>query len=1171
MRIRRFGAAVGGLLLLLGAGRVAAQGSTGTVSGNVVDEARQVVPGATVTLVDERSGASRAFTTDVRGAFSFAAVPPGIYTVRVELTGFQTLERRNNVLNASGQLALGDLKLAVGAMTELITVEAKGTQVEATNSDHTGLLTSTQIAQIQTKGRDVMNLLRLVPGVRYADDIDAMGDSFGSSVPHVGGQRGHWNAVTVDGLNGNELSGTNRFSSAINLDAIEEVKVMLNTYKAELGRTGGANVQIVTKGGGAEYRGNAYWYGRREDWNANRWENNKNGIAKPAYHFDTYGFNFGGPVKIPGVWDQKNDKKVFFYYSLEAPQVQKPGPLREYRMPTAAERNGDFSKTLDTNGKLIVIRDPLTGQPFPGNVIPSTRINPSTRALLDMLPLPNKLDSPTPSTWNFLRQETADNPRWNHHLRLDWRPSSKDSFFLTGRIFTSNQYGSEITAGPAKWGFFNAAYIFSDDSINFGHTHLFSSNLINEFQLGGRRGTEGFQTKDPSDLDRIRKANVGWNVSQAHPELNPLGFIPIVNFGLANTAANIDTPDFTYDNRLGATAQDYLFSLQDNLTWIKGSHSLKAGLYAEYTKNNEARGGTWMGQFNFGNVTTNPLNTGFAFSNALLGVYSQYTEFDAYRSTQNRAWDTEWYVQDTWKVSRRLTLDYGLRLLWYVPYYRADGDVANFVPGLYDKSKAPRLFRPAIVNGQQVAFDPVTGQTKPVIYIGTFVPGSGNQANGTVLASDPGVPKGFRENQGIHPEPRVGFAWDVFGNGKTAVHASAGLFHQSRLGGGSQGNLAANPPFIHSSSLFNATLADIGKSALSDRPGTVEALEPDAKTPSSYNWSLGFQQELGWGTVVDVSYAGSVGRHLEMYYNINAVPDGARYIDLHPENKDPRSNAALPADFLRPYIGYGDIRVRGDWGTSNYNALQVQVNRRYIRGLQFSLSYTYSKALGVADEDPGNLVSAPNRPVQAWLYAPLAQNQMHNFVLNYTWDVPKASKLWDNAVVRFLFDGWQVSGENAWVSGDWAPVVLTTVDNFDFTGGDGGTGSDLGGGFRVVRPRLVGDPKAGNPDPLTGWFNTAAFTRPAGRGDYGNTPRNVIQRPGISNWNLAAFKNFSLGEKRRFQLRAEAYNVLNHTQFSDINRSARFDAAGVQTDPTFGLATISRAPRIVQVSVRLSF
>jgi hypothetical protein len=353
----------------------------------------------------------------------------------------------------------------------------------------------------------------------------------------------------------------------------------------------------------------------------------------------------------------------------------------------------------------------------------------------------------------------------------------------------------------------------------------------------------------------------------------------------------------------------------------------------------------------------------------------------------------------------------------------------------------------------------------------------------------------------------------------------------------------------------------------------MEALEVDAQTPSIYKWSLGVQQDIGWGTVVDVSYVGSVGRHLEMHSSINPVPDGARFLEANrdPTNAGALPAAALPAEFLRPYAGYQDIRVRENWGTSNYNALQLQANRRYIRGLQVGVSYTYAKALGIADEDTDNISVVLQRPIRAWHYAPLPSAPMHTLVLNYSWDVPKLSKLWNNAFVRTVFDGWQISGVNTFATGDWAPVFMTTVDNFDFTGGDAGTGGDLSGGTRTVRPRLVGDPTLSNPDPLTGWFNTAAFARPTGRGDYGNAPRNVIQRPGIHNWDLSAFKNFGLGAKRRFQLRLEAYNVLNHTQFSDINRTARFDAQGNQTDATFGLANTARLPRVVQGSVRLYF
>ena len=312
------------------------------------------MPGATVTLTNDAIAGARTMPSDERGEFAFRAVTPGSYTVKVELTGFRSIEQRSNILNASGRLDLGRLTLEVGALTEAVSVVASGTYVETKNSDYSGLLTATQISQIQTKGRDVVNLLRLLPGVHYENDIDAMGDSFGSQLPNIGGQRRTWNQVTVDGLNGNELSGTGRMNSSINLDAIAEVKVLLNTYKAEFGHSAGANIEIVSKSGSSDYHGSGYWYGRRDAWNASPWENNRAGLPKPKLKIDTPGFNLGGPVRIPGLFDQSGREEAVLLLLMEAPRVNKPGQVRLYRMPTALERAGDFSQTFDINGRLDV-------------------------------------------------------------------------------------------------------------------------------------------------------------------------------------------------------------------------------------------------------------------------------------------------------------------------------------------------------------------------------------------------------------------------------------------------------------------------------------------------------------------------------------------------------------------------------------------------------------------------------------------------------------------------------------------------------------------------------------------------------------------------------------------------------------------------------------------------
>ena len=1176
VRRARRGAAV--LMLTVLVAPPARAQDTGALSGTVVDTSGQVVPGATVTLANEATTGVRTTTSSDRGGFSFRAVPPGTYTVRVELQGFRTLEQKRNVVNASSHVDLGQVRLEVGTLTEVVSVVAEGAAIETKNSDYSGLLTATQISQIQSRGRDVVNLLRLLPGVHYEADIEAMGDSFGSLMPNIGGMRKAWNQVTVDGLNGNELSGTSRMNSSINLDAIAEVKVLLNTYKAEFGHSGGANIEIVSKSGSASYTGSAYWYGKRDRWNATPWENNRAGLVKPKLHVDTWGFNLGGPMQIPGLWDQGTEKKLFFFYSFEGPQVQRPGPVRLYRMPTARERQGDFSQTFDANGRLINIKDPAstaacnvtTGGAgcFPGNVIPASRLDPNALALLNMMPLPNT--SSANNAYNFTRQETSTNPRFNHLIRVDSRPSGHDTYWGSVRTWRSSQYGSEITAGPAKWGFFDGSYVSGDNSVNGGWNHIFGSSGVNEFSAGYRRATEGFGTRTDGDLTRILRSTVGYGLGQ-FTDLNTLGTIPTATFGLGTTG--VDSPDFTYDSRLGSTAFDTLMSVRNNLTLTRGHHTWKFGGHFEYMTNNEARGGTWMGQFQFNNNANNPLNTNFAYSNAVLGVYQQYTETSRYGETHNKQIWSEWYAQDTWQVTPRLTLDYGMRFLVYTPYWRPDRQVANFDPAAYNRASAPRLYQPALVNGVRVALDPVSGQPLNQIYIGAYVPGTGKQANGMVLQTDPGVPRGFREMLAPAPEPRAGFSWDLTGEGRMALHGSAGLFHNARLGGGSAGNLR-NPPFITNPVIPNNTMAStfVPGVSLLLAPSTIEALETKYKTPSSYNWSLGLRRELGWGTSVDATYAGSAGRNLEMYYNLNPVPDGAKF---DPANRDPGSTSAtavLPDNFLRPYAGLGAIRVRGNSGSSDYHSLQVQVNRRYIHGVQFGGAYTLQRARGVADEDPGNLSITLNRP-REYFYSELAQSNRHSLVVNYSWDI--SQQRFANRVLHYALDGWQLSGENAFVTGDWAPVILTTVDNFDFTGGDGGTGGDLGGGLRIVRPDMVCDPMATTGSPLTGWFETACFARPSGRGDYGDAPRNAVRRPGIRNWNLALFKNFRISGRRGFQYRLEAYNVLNNVQFSDVDRTARFDAAGAQVNANFGtalgIANPTRPPRVIQMSVRFSF
>ena len=1187
------------LLVVLGVGgRAAAQDANATITGAVADEQGQVLPGATVTVINEATRLARTTTSDGRGDFRVPSLIPGTYTVKVEMQGFKAFEQRGNVLNASATLSLGAVKLGLGQLTEVIVVEESGSKVNVEETQHSGLLTSTQIEQLQSKGRDVVNLLRTVPGVRYGSDNDALGDSFGTIVPNVNGQRGNSLKATVDGMNASESGSGERIGTAVSLDAIAEVKVLLNTYRAEFAGNGGAQILIVSKGGGSDYRGSAYWLGRRTNWNANPWGNNRSlsvagdptsAVPRPTYDFNTYGFNLGGP--FPG----QNEKKLFFFYNAEVPLSKRDGPLRRYMLPTLAERRGDFSQTLaygQTNpNNRVTVLDPLTGTAFPGSVIPANRIDPNMQALMNMYPEPNRTDlSLTNNQYNYEVSLPHDNPRQNHTLRLDWKPTDKDNIFISGMYHRSFQEGV-LAPGfnvRGQWGLYDPTYDFGNWVVNFGHTRIVSTSVINELQAGYRQQFEKFGFASDASRNRLARSGSGYNGGQFFPSANVNQFIPHVDVQNL-TSTGVEAANFTYDSRNGEEAIDKILSVRDNLTWTKSAHTFKAGVLLEHFQQNEAPGGNYHGIYTFNNANrnVNPYSSTVPYANFLMGAFSSYTEIDGRQDTGNRQLRVEGYLQDTWKASRRLTLDLGVRLLWYQPWYQG-GDIlhAAFVPERYVLGASPRIF----VAGSGAAVDPANPndrRTPSGAYEGRFVPGTGQPGNGAVLSNDSSYPRGFKENQGIHPEPAIGLAYDLFGNQKTNLHAGFRLGHSAYMGGGYQGNLRGVPAQNVIQSPPNVTSQFLQAGTLQAPTGSA-GLQRDGKTPSSYAFSLGVTQEVGWGSVIDVSYVGVLGRHLDATVNINRIPDGARCLGTAAAPCAPQTSIVTPIRtvnllnpvtgarqtndlYMRPYDGWLDIGMHENWGTSNYNALQVQLTRRYIKGLQFSVAYTFSKALGIDNGDPGNAESVTLSRLSQY-YAPLTHNQTHNFVTNFTYDFPKVSKvLGEVAPARFLLDNWQISGEYVWASGDWAGVTLDMNPNVDFTGGSNCANLGCEGAATVV---VVGKPRksGGSPfDAANPWIDPDAFAAPS-LGNLGNMQRTILQLPPINNLNASLFKNFTLGGRRRLQLRLEGYNVLNKTQVTDVGRTIQFNAAGVLTNrSSIGMATGARPPRILQASVRLNF
>jgi len=1131
-------------------GQVFGQTVTGTIAGRVVDPSAKVVPGARVTVSHEMTGDTRVTTTDETGSFTLTALPPGVYNLKIEAPGFRTFQRSGIVLSANERLSAGEIQLTVGAVTETVTVVAEGSQVQTTTAEHSAVITPDQMTTMMARGRDVVSLLRMLPGVVYGTDPEHAGGTYGTSSPGIAGTPNSMNYLTVDGLLSNDMGTPGVFSGTPSMDAIAEVKVMLNSYQAEYAGNGGAVVQVVSKSGGREYHGTGYWYKRHEMFNANNFFNNRTAAPKPIYRYNTLGFTLGGPIYVPGSFNTRKDK-LFGFYSLEQWGIKYPGSLQQVTTPTALERAGDFSETVDLNGKLIPITDPLSRQPFPGNRIPASRINPNGLALLNILPLPNLLDrSITRGNYNYQFQESLEQPKRHQLFKIDYVPTAKDRISVRGKTYLSEQKGYAVAGGASAWGLFKQCYCFTESGLTAAYTRVFGPHVVMEFTAGARTNYEKWtDVGGQAEVDKVLRQKRGFLAGQWHPEINPAGFIPRASWGGVPNAASI-----TYDDRFLTGGADATFSFNDNWSIIRGVHLIKVGVAISRLREYEGEQSVFSGTFSFARDTNNPFDSNWAYSNTLLGNFQSYQEATSRYGANLRQTLAEWFVQDTWKATRRLSLDYGMRFTWYDIFHYPDkyrGQAALLALERYDPRQAPALFRPAFgPDGKRAAQNPLTGQFAAVPYIGAFVPGSGDPAPGAVLVGDHSYPKGWVNQQPVQLGPRVGIAYDPFGRGKTAIRAGAGIFYNFRLTRWSA--TAKNPPATFTPTLYYGNLDTFLQSAGVLFPSNTSSFNKDNHTTAIYQFTVGIQQNIGFGTVLDISYAGTLGRRINQSKNLNTLPYGIRFL---PQSADVTSpGKPLPDVFLRPMPGYGNVTFYDNAYSSNYHALMVTVDRRFMKGLQYGMSYTYSKYMEYSG-------IPMYRPLRVWSYGKSGSDQTHNLVLNYLWDLPKPSSRWAHPVVRHLFDNWQLTGITAFVSGQPSGVGFSTTDGADLTGG--------GDGARIVVTGKAQLPHGERT--FDRWFNPTVFARPA-VGDPGNAPRDVFRLPGFNNWDLALVKKIPLRqENRQLQLRWEMYNAFNHTQFSSVDTSARFDPLGNQVNTRFGQVTAARAARVMQASLRFSF
>ncbi len=1155
--------------------------SNGSISGTVKDSQGGVIPNAAVGVANSSQGVTQTTKTSGDGAFVFPQLPPGTYKLSVEMQGFKKLENSSVVLPVASKVNVGDVVLQVGSTGETVTVEAEAgqLQIQSETGERSNVITNRQLRDIGLNGRNVVDLMRTIPGV-IAGGVTANAASTVTNITggfNINGTRSAQHEYTMDGVTNLNLGNNTGALVSINPDALEEVKVLTSNYQAEYGRSGGGFIALTTRGGTNEFHGGARYFRRHDSLNADTWFNNARGgsakgFPRPLYRYNFYGWDFGGPVVIPKVVNGRN--KMFFFISQEyyrqlVPQASSINIL----VPTAAERNGDFSRSVDGSGRAINIVDPSTGQPFPGNMIPANRIYAPGKSILNFFPSPNTAAGG--NVYNFSSQVPSSYPRSENILRGDYMINS--NFRISVRwVYNHDDQQFAYGTTTASW---NWPLTITDRKNGPGSvptisiTNNFGPTWINELIVGAGRGGVTIAPQG----DQATRAASGINTPLLYPNANTTGLIPSLAFGgIASVPAIANTSVFgPFDQRFS------IWHAMDNLTKVKGKHVFKFGFYYQSASNASNSQTHVQSDIDFTANGSNPLNTGNPFSNALLGVYNGFTQASVKSYQDNIYHEVSWYAQSTWKVHPRLTLDLGARFSWYQPVYNRAGDASFFNPDLFDPAKAQRIYRPTCVGTATCAagaatyraIDPaVTGaptlaNTLPGFFAGKLVPNSGDINDGLILASK-GYPKGGIETRAILPQPRLGFAWDVTGSHRTVVRGGFGITYD-RYQSGITGFGPTNPPFVLNPALQFGYLQDIGSGgAAALSPLSATGVTKKSSFPTVYSYSIGAQRNIGAGTVIDVSYVGSQSRSLARRNNLNSPAYGATFRAAAQDPTKyaggaiPATEAGLPAaysaaglsfsganilgtDFLRPYQGFSDITYYNFDADATYHSLQIAANRRFSKGVTFGFAYTLSRTMTTVSDD-GTFTNIKD-PAH-FDYAHATFDRPHYLSANFVWDLPKASRFArGNKVAALFLDDWTISGHTTVASGNPAELGLSVA------GQDAGNrllGTPTSGNLSGQQPRFLlnGEPQTG------GKINPGAFAVP-GIGNIGPYPRFYLRNPGIANQDLSIFKIIRFGGdgKRYLQLRCEAFNAINHRQFSSYNLTTSVtNAAGQTGNAIFG-------------------
>ncbi len=1088
--------------ILLGYSVLIAQEITGTLTGIVADSTGAAIAGAEIVATHTETGAVRRTKSGADGEYTITSLPIGAWNLRSTHTGFQTAEEKGITLHIGDRIR-ADFKLQPGNVSESVTVEASAVAISTESSEQGGVISGEQVRELQLNGRSFMTLIELLPGV--SSDLPDRVDPNTPPSLSINGNRSSNSSFTIDGgTNSDVIVGSGSLNTFTSVDTIAEFRVVTSTFAAEYGRGGTSQVNVVTRGGTRRFRGSVYEFFRNDALDAKDYLTHQVLPLK----LNNFGYNIHGPVVLPGY--NKSRRKTFFFWTQEWNLTTTRGAAVNTTVPDPAFRTGDFSSLgSGRDGQFGTTDDPIVDPlnnnlGFPEGKIPQSRIIPEAKKLLDLYPLPNFRG---PGTINYT-SAAASTQKWREFMgRIDH--NFTDNWKLYGRFTqdladVDNPYGGWQTTqvGTNFPGLNRTFATVNGRNVNLSTTRVFSRNLLSEtvFTWSERR-----IQMDPANPDVDRKA-LGVDLPKLFPE-NGVNTIP--NIALTSMATlNVTRP---WLKKL------FNADLSSNLTKIAGRHALKAGIVYAYGGNREnPTGPTVNGSYSF---TTNFSKN--AVANMLLGLPNSYTEAERLVVSHSRFSLFEAFAQDDYRVHPRFTLNYGVRWTNYYNPWDTDNVLTNFIPSMWDGSKAPQINR---TNGQRI-------------------PGTGDPLNGVVIAGQ-NSPYGRK----IAPDqknlfgPRLGFAWDPTGKQKTAIRAGYGMYYTRILIGTFINSAFDNAPFNRSVTILTPDFLDPRGGSVNPEPApTLTAMSTDLKPAQTHQWSFGIDQQIGKGGVLRVSYVGSKGTHLLRPTALNnplpgSIPSGAN------------------VNFVRPYQGWGAITIRESTANSNYNSLQVSANRRMSKHVTLTASYTWSKSIDNASTERGGSDIPPN-PLNARAERALSDfDRPHIFTGSYIWYLPRFTT---NRIAGFMVNGWQVSGISRLHAGRPFDVVMSTD-----VAGIGTTQNQ--------RPNIVA-PMEG-PKTVEEWFNRRAFARPA-TGTFGNMGRNVIRGPGINRHDVSLMKNFYMTERRyQTQFRAEFFNAPNHVSFSTVGNSLTTTTTGVNPDANnFGVVTGTRDARVLQFALKVSF